>query len=92
VLGDDLLDMGGRCTKGLDTRKQWGVGKEGSSGREIGDVTGGSLTAGAVLYAAAGSDSDILVGVNEALFKTVGVREDDTGRNILLVVEVGEQR
>jgi hypothetical protein len=92
VLGDDALNVGGGRAERLDTGKQGGVGKYGRGSWEVGDVTSGGFTTGAVFYAAEGLNGGVLVGVDEALFKTVRVREYYTRRNILLVVKMGERR
>jgi hypothetical protein len=67
------------------------VNEEGDRGDFYGEA-GGDFVPGAILGAAGGMDTNVLVGVLVVLVNTRGVREDNCRRNVLLIVKVRERR
>jgi hypothetical protein len=92
VFGDDTDVVNGREPERLDSGEQRGVVNEEGDRGDFYREAGGDFVPGAILGAAGGVDTNILVGVLVVLINTRGVREDDCRRNVLLVVKVRERR
>jgi hypothetical protein len=92
ILGDDADIVDGGEPEGLDSREQWGVIDEDGDWGDFNREPGGYFVPGAILGATEGVDADVLVGVLVVLINARGFREDDCGRDVLLVVKIGERR
>jgi hypothetical protein len=92
VLGDDSDIVDGSKSEWLDGWEQGGMVNEDRDGGDFYGEAGGDFVSGAVLGAAKGVDTNILVGVLVVLINTRRVWEDDGRRNVLLVVKMGERR
>jgi hypothetical protein len=92
VLGDDADMVDGGEPEGLDSRKQWGVVDEDRDGGDFYGEAGGDFVPGAIFGAADGIDPNVLVGVSIVLVNARRVWEDNSRRDVLLVVKMWEQR
>ena len=91
VVRGDTKNMKGRDAKGLDAGEQRGMLDEGRYWGNIQEGTISYLIPGANFGVAEGLDGYKLVRVFLTLVITGGLREGDGGRNVLLVVKMGER-
>jgi hypothetical protein len=92
VLGDDANMVDGGEPEGLDSGEQWGMVNKGRDRGDLDWETGSYFIPRSKLGTTGGMDAYILVGVFVVLVNARRVREDDGGRNVLLIVEMRERR